>query len=55
MTEQSKQKLDDIDETQISKTMTDIAERSQRLVQDFLSKNAAKKLDRRLSLSRPYR
>ena len=40
MTEQSKQKLDDIDETQISKTMTDIAERSQRLVQDFLSKNA---------------
>ncbi|MDB9704161.1 class I poly(R)-hydroxyalkanoic acid synthase [Rhodospirillales bacterium] len=40
MTEQSKQKLDDIDETQISETMTDIAERSQRLVQDFLSKNA---------------
>ncbi len=40
MTEQSKQKLDDIDETQISETMTDIAERSQRMVQDFLIKNA---------------
>lgn len=40
MTEQSKKKLNDIDETQISETMTDIAERSQRLVQDFLIKNA---------------
>ncbi len=40
MTEQSKKNLDDIDETQISETMADIAERSQRLVQDFLSKNS---------------
>ncbi len=40
MNEQSKQKLDDIDESQISETMADIAERSQRLVQEFLSKNA---------------
>lgn len=39
MNKQSKQDMDEIDETQISETMADIAERSQRLVQDFLSKN----------------
>ncbi len=39
MTNQSKQNLD-IDESQISDTMADIAERSQRLVQEFLNKHA---------------
>ncbi|MBO6520865.1 MAG: class I poly(R)-hydroxyalkanoic acid synthase [Rhodospirillales bacterium] len=39
MTNQSKQNLE-IDESQISDTMADIAERSQRLVQEFLNKQA---------------
>lgn len=39
MTEQSKKKVD-IDESQISETMADIAERSQRLVQEFLSSHS---------------
>lgn len=40
MTDQSKDKVTDIDETQISETMVDIATRSQRLVQDFLSRQS---------------
>lgn len=40
MADQSKQKKDDIDASQISGTMADIAERSQRLVQEFLSKHS---------------
>ena len=40
MADQSKQKKDDIDASQISETMSDIAERSQRLVQDFLSRHS---------------
>ena len=40
MADQSKQKKDDIDASQISGTMADIAERSQRLVQDFLSRHS---------------
>lgn len=39
MTNQSKQNID-VDESQISETMADIAERSQRLVQEFLNKQA---------------
>ncbi|MEQ8321420.1 MAG: class I poly(R)-hydroxyalkanoic acid synthase [Rhodospirillales bacterium] len=39
MTDQSKQKVD-VDESQISETMADIAERSQRLVQDFLNSHS---------------
>ncbi len=39
MTDQSKQNID-VDESQISETMADIAERSQRLVQEFLNKQA---------------
>ena len=40
MNEQVGDKLKDIDESQISETMADIAERSQRLVQDFISRHA---------------
>jgi len=39
MTDQSKQKVE-IDESQISETMADIAERSQRLVQEFLNRHS---------------
>lgn len=39
MSNQSKQKIEDIDETQISETMVDIAERSQRLIKDFMARN----------------
>lgn len=41
MTDQSGKKLNEIDETQISATMADIAERSQRLVQDFIARQSA--------------
>ncbi len=40
MTDQSKDKVAEIDESQISETMVDIASRSQRLVQDFLTRQA---------------
>ncbi len=40
MTNQSKQNIE-IDESQISETMADIAERSQRLVQEFLTKQSS--------------
>ncbi|MEX0695881.1 MAG: class I poly(R)-hydroxyalkanoic acid synthase [Rhodospirillales bacterium] len=40
MADQSKQKKDDIDASQISETMADIAERSQRLVQEFLNSHS---------------
>jgi polyhydroxyalkanoate synthase len=39
MTDQSKQKVE-IDKSQISETMADIAERSQRLVQEFLNRHS---------------
>lgn len=39
MTDQSKQKIEDLDETQVSETMVDIAERSQRLIKDFIARN----------------
>lgn len=40
MTDQSKQKVEELDESQVSETMVDIAERSQRLIQDFIARNA---------------
>ena len=40
MTDQSKQKIEELDETQVSETMVDIAERSQRLIKDFISRNS---------------
>lgn len=39
MTDQSKQKIEDLDENQVSETMVDIAERSQRLIKDFMERN----------------
>ena len=39
MTDQSKQKIEELDETQVSETMVDIAERSQRLIKDFMERN----------------
>lgn len=40
MTDQSKQKIEELDESQVSETMVDIAERSQRLIKDFIARNA---------------
>ena len=39
MADQSKQKIEELDETQVSETMVDIAERSQRLIKDFMARN----------------
>lgn len=40
MTDQSAGKNQEVDETQISETMADIAERSQRLLQDFMNRHS---------------